>query len=779
MSSRTAHHVLTTIRTKPIALSTVVYAAVTIVCARIPLFDYLGYEFSFVMSIAGTLLAGLTTIGRVRTVDPGDRIPPDVREGRVLREFFATLAASLLVLIIPLALISANALFVKNCSWLEGLAFFLLLPPASVVVASALGLLCAVHYRHPRTLFLVWVSATVLYAVAVAYVSPAIFSYNPFYGYFPGLTYDEIIEITPTFILSRVLALMLAGVFVWLSVLLLRHVPADVSGPAKGVRLLEILVRPSYRWVTLGIVLCLSMVYAFRCELGLESTAAFIRRSLGGEYRTDRVVIYYSRESMTGEEVRRIAAEHEFQLQSVLDAFALMRTGQVTSYVYPDERVKRRLMGAGITTIARPWNGEVHVAQQAIDATLKHELVHVVAAEFGFPVIRASVTPGLVEGLAMAVEWNWANRTLHQYAAAMKATGTAPDIARLMSPAGFTARAASVSYVLCGSFCRYLIDRYGIRLMAQVYATAAFERVYGRPLDQLVREWQAFLDGVDPGPRPGWNTDAWFRRPPIFGKVCARVMARRNEEARHAIARRDYEGARRQYALMLGETGAFEAVYGYLLASHRLGRHAVVAGFVDSLLGTTAHPGMFLPMYLLGADARWAMSIRSADPDSEAYHRGLAQTLAAVVRDADWTEQQSEGSRIRLLALDDPVAASAVVAYLLSDGGDSVRLRLLDSACAAGARSPVVQYLRGRNLQRIGDVDRALEAMDSVSFTGADEWLEACRLRTTGILLARLGRYEEARVRFWTSLNHEAAPAVQNRVNEWVNRCEWMERHGI
>ena len=46
-------------------------------------------------------------------------------------------AVNLLLLVLPLDILSANAIHVRNCNYLEGLAWWLVLPGLSVLVASA------------------------------------------------------------------------------------------------------------------------------------------------------------------------------------------------------------------------------------------------------------------------------------------------------------------------------------------------------------------------------------------------------------------------------------------------------------------------------------------------------------------------------------------------------------------------------------------------------------------------------------------------------------------
>ncbi|MEK7250297.1 MAG: hypothetical protein AAB209_07745, partial [Bacteroidota bacterium] len=330
----------------------------------------------------------------------------------------------------------------------------------------------------------------------VGYFAPAIFSYNFFFGYFPGLTYDEALDISMSLVLFRILTLILAGALVWMARLLLKHTNINDAVWEKGVTLLGAMVQGRNVFVTAAIATLVIVTWWFRGELGFDSTSSFIQKRLGEHYETEHFRIFYSRESYNDDEIKWVAAEHEFRLKQITYAMSLPFKGKIESYIYPSTEVKQRLMGAGNTNVAKPWSQQIHITKQSLEATMKHELVHVLVAPFGLPIINASLSAGLVEGVAMAIEWDWGNRTLHQYGAAMKRFGVSPDISAMMTITGFASQSSSVSYVLAGSFCRYLIDTYGIRNMMLLYRSNNYERIYDKPLSELISEWQNFLSTI-------------------------------------------------------------------------------------------------------------------------------------------------------------------------------------------------------------------------------------------------------------------------------------------
>src|SRR5512140_566474 len=201
-------------------IAAAILLVVSLICTRVPLLNYLGYESSLTMAILISILSGILTIRWVQEAYYGSVEDHSADVRGTMRALWLSFKWELILLLVPLIILSANAFVVRNCSFSEGLAFFLLLPVVSVVFSSALGFFCALHYRKSKTIFFLLFIATFAYSLALGYFTPAIFSYNLFYGFFPGLTYDEALAPTGTLLLFRVLTLGIAALFTWMGYLL-------------------------------------------------------------------------------------------------------------------------------------------------------------------------------------------------------------------------------------------------------------------------------------------------------------------------------------------------------------------------------------------------------------------------------------------------------------------------------------------------------------------------------------------------------------------------------
>ncbi len=747
-------------------LPALLYAMISLACTKTPLLNYLGYEFSVVIALVGSCVAGMLTISTVRREYTAESDDAGERTRSARASLRSAVMRCTLLLVVPFVIILGNAFFVKNCSLIEGVGFYLLLALVSTLLSCCVAFFLAVQYRYARTLFFLLGAVTVVYAIGLGYFTPAIFSYNLFYGYFPGLTYDEVVSLSWTLVLFRLLSLAVGVVFAWMGILVARHSPPSGGGWRRTFVLAEILVRPRYRWLSLLAALSLGLLCAYRCDLGFETTNSHLRQKLESTYTTQHFVIHYAPGTWSDEEVSWIGEEHEFRLHQIMEEFSLRSTAPLESFVYPSVDFKRRLIGAGSTNIAKPWSRQMHITRDALWSSLKHEMVHVVAGVFGRRIIRASLSTGLVEGLATAVVRTWGNRTVHQYAAALHEFDLAPDITGLMSFAGFASQAPSVSYILAGSFCRYLIDRYGIRKIVLLYQSENYSGVYGRTLEELVSEWRRFLKRIPVGNSERGAVDVLFRDPPIFDKVCARVVAERNEEARSSFERGAYAVAESLYETSYGEAGGYPAFAGYVSSAFSLGRFDSVTAAYERVVLGSARWLQYLDLFLLFGDAFWIKGDRET-----------AKDLYRTVRVMKVTSSGAEAAALRLTALNRPGYGDVVPGLLHSGATDSMRLSVLDSVVSHDPSNLAAVYMKGIVLQRMGSDESALQVFRGMRLGGRDSLLQASRLRRMGVLLFRLKRYEDAKAVFWGSLNYDSSDVMQYRVEDWIGRCEWMARH--
>ena len=121
---------------------TVVLALLALVLDAVPLFDVLGYDFSFAVGLAAALAAvdvGHGTVARWREAQAVGGAAPAADPSTVATLVVRAIGRGLALLVVPLVLSLANTVRVRNCSLPVGLAFFALLPVATVIYAAPAG----------------------------------------------------------------------------------------------------------------------------------------------------------------------------------------------------------------------------------------------------------------------------------------------------------------------------------------------------------------------------------------------------------------------------------------------------------------------------------------------------------------------------------------------------------------------------------------------------------------------------------------------------------------
>ncbi|MGH7889998.1 MAG: tetratricopeptide repeat protein, partial [Thermodesulfobacteriota bacterium] len=276
--------------------------------------------------------------------------------------------------------------------------------------------------------------------------------------------------------------------------------------------------------------------YSKKEELGVTFTRSYITENfLTASLETEHFSIYYTPGTTEARDIALIANDHEWRYKQLREFLQVSSRVKIRSYIYPDVETRKKLIGAGETTIANPIHSEIHLVYDAFpNPILEHELTHVMSSEFGMRVLKVSPKVGLIEGLAVAADWGATNGfTSHQWSKSMFVKGVAPDIKEIVG-LGFWYAPPQKSYTLMGSFCRYLTDTYGIEKFKVLYQTGKFS-VYGKSLDDLISEWKKFLDGIDIPENAPILAEYRFSEPSIFQARCPRKVAALKDEALEAF----------------------------------------------------------------------------------------------------------------------------------------------------------------------------------------------------------------------------------------------------
>ncbi len=730
-------------------ISALILIFFAIICTRIPLFNYLGFEFSALTILITGYISGILTLALWKQTNSESN--PNVW-------YFIgkSTSVSSILLSIPFLVSIANALFVKNCSIGDGIKLYTLIVIPGVFFCISLALFIGIVFgRWRKTVFTLIYLLILFHIPFVTLIRPQVFAFNPIIGFFPGFTYDETLQVTQRLFTYRLATLAAAGCFaagsVWLQQLRKNKETNNLS--LSTLPILELIILAVLAPVVV-------IVFSLSDRLGFSSSEDFIKQKLAGDYKTAHFEIIYSAGSVKRERIEQIGLLHEFYFEKLSHEMSLHSQERIISFLYASPEQKGRLIGAAHTDIAKPWLRQIHINLVDVESVLKHEMTHVLSAEFGWLPLKIAPNSGLIEGIAVAMEGtSTLEEPLDRASAILFASCVHPNLESLFTFTGFIQADPSSSYTLAGSFCRFLIDSFGIDRFKRLYAGDSFKNVYQKDLKSLLMEWQTSIKNIHLNFADSIKAKYFFRRPSIFGKECVRVIANLNSESREYLIHRDFEKAflSAEASLRLSKTP--EAVFQKASALFEMRRFRDYIEFVNSQIRDTSIGYFLLPLHLRLGDAYWAL-------DSLAYARQEYEALSRI----HLTASYDEACELRLESLKSLQERGELQVYFIYSMEDTTRIARLERLT-----SPIARYLLAREYaakERFAESSRILE---SIGFTESN-MLEFFRLHRLGKDWFELKKFEEANAAFAQSLSAAPNKFLQMETIEWNEKCKFYAR---
>ena len=583
----------------------IAFGALALILANMPLFNILAFEFCAVLALGISFAGAHVTLTAVQQM----KRQPEALSGSpgqiVTQCFWNALIFNFGLLVLPLGIILLNALRVKNCNFGEGFIFFFLLPVISCVYATTAGTFFGFWIKRRWLAYLAYLGYLLLSFLPVVInliFHPPVFAYHATFGYFPGPIYDFVIPITSTLLIARVETLLWALLFFGLAVSIC-EISRDTALMPQ-LRWRKLFSSPTKRLGLYLLIVCLFGFQFYAGALGIRPTRGDIARTLGGFRETEHFEIFYARELET--EIERIVEDCEFQYAQV--SAYLMPDGdelsrKVRAYVYASTDQKKQLIGAGNTSVEDPFGHGFHIHAQGFPhPVLKHELAHVFTVPWS--PLKVSLKIGLHEGIAVAADWDEGRLTVHQWAKAMRQMEIAPPLSAIMG-LGFWGHAGSRSYLLAGSFVRFLVDTYGIEKFKGTFPTGNFVKHYAKDLPALEAEWSDFLESV-----PLQDDDIAYasyrlKRRSVFERVCAHEMAALRDTAWQAYFRKDFVTAVETFETMLSdEPENLSTLRGLMHSTYRMQNYDMTLSLAERI--ANAEDTRFSPeAMLLKGDIYW------------------------------------------------------------------------------------------------------------------------------------------------------------------------------
>ena len=751
-----------------------ILAVMGLVLTRIPLFNLLAFESCAVLAIGIAFAGAYISVTRIHKLRRSLQVPSGSSRQIVITLFWKTFGVNLTLLVAPLVILLLNALRVENCNLSDGFAFFVLLPVISCAYATAVGLFFGFWMKRRwvgYTAYLAYIFATFLTFVHNLIFHPPVFGFHAAFGYFPGPIYDEQIPITGSLLIARGTSLLLAWFFLSISIIALesgRRPQLPLTLNWRKLYRIKPRFTEVYPRIQLIVLVCLLLlIYLNRGELGLRPTRGYIERALGGLHETEHFKIFYEKGSKVEREIEQIARDHEFRYAQLTDYLRTQSTRKVNAYIYTSPEQKKHLIGAGHTLVEDPLGYGFHVNYEPFPhPIIKHELVHALTSDW-HPFLKVSLKLGLHEGIAVAADWNEGKLTPHQWSKAMRVLGVAPTIEQIMG-LGFWTQASSRSYMLAGSFVRYLVEAYGVEVFKRVFPTGNFRDVYGKSLAELGNEWGTFLDTVPLTPADLTTAEHRLKRRSIFQKRCAHEIAELSADAWRSYRRSDFAGTIR----LFNRIHEFDPdnprhLRGLMYAHYRAGDYTQADEWAKKII---AHPSATTRQIAEAKNVQGNLNWGDGKHES-----ALTLYQEVLTLNASDALNREAHAKLATLALESPTVRSRMQQVLIGEESRASRMNLLHEVVDEMPKWGLSHYLIGRQLHLNQEYTASNDYLvKAAAFGLPHRVLKIENTRLFAINLYHLRQYDGAMSQFRRLAEDDELPLGSILIaTDWIERCEW------
>lgn len=686
-----------------------------IVLLNFPLTNILGYESAVLNSIVVTLFSGLFSVNMLKRL-PG-RNAPDLKI--LVRQL---IEANILFLAVPLLTGLTASLFIKNCSLPAGILYFLIITAPAVIVGTALGMTAyLISPRLPKLIFLLLYIIILSLPLYELYFYPQIYFYNPVLAYLPGTIYDEAVAVDLKLIVYRFLNVIF---FLSCIILIIRFLYKPSAYPGRVVLLVSALM------VSL-------LFFFFSYKLGYATTPGRMKEELNKRIITQHFEICLD-ESIDSSSARLIALHHEYYFREIGSYLRTVPRSRTLSFIFRNSAQKKTLLGTANADMAKPWLGTIFVNYENYDQTLKHEIVHSLSAELGSTIFKLGgfLNPALTEGIASAADNEYDGYTMHYMSALAYRNDYKIKIENLFTGLSFFAQVSGLSYIYTGSFCRFLIDNYGIEKFKKWYSGSEFSEIYSKSIPAAASEYYKFLENYrDTGTKA--MADYYFGRAPIFKKVCARYAAEELGSGWRKFTQGRYKEAEIIFSNLFRLTNSYPAFSGYVNSLMMAGKDNdafnLIIGHSDKYINTAYY---FNTRIMLADAAAKTGRLQFADslytsvitekPSRELYW--LASLRKVLIKDSALIRNYLSGSnadKFQILnKMNDQAIEYLTIPVLINLSEDhrgefSRFLKLAGRFVVSDSASSYAAYIMALYAERHGDFETALSLGEkSVSYPG-------------------------------------------------------------
>lgn len=453
---------------------------------------------------------------------------------------------SIIIITLFISFLVIDAIVIK-CPLTFGILFFPIFTVNTILFGFSIALILSSLEKCLSWFLLALVTlAFIVYSLLVYYFEPQLFLFNPLIVFFPGLVYNEIFEID-----SRIL--IYTGFLSFSSFLIILN-----------YHFKEISNQELYRkfGIHLKIIpfFILIFLYIFSDKMDLSTSQKKLNEHFTFSIKGQNFEIFLENPYQQIYDRQVLLSTVEFHYRE-LEKLTKKSPSEIKIYIFKDDLSKRNLLGDEVADFTKPWLKQIFVTEKSFHETIKHELAHIFLGEISDNIFKvaSNLNLGLIEGGAMALEWEWLEKSPYYYAALINRFIGKFEAKDFFKNYSFATKQSYVSYLISGSFCKYLIDKYGIEKFLEFYRTGKFGFIYEKNLED---EFQNFISQL---PNSNFNESdsikarALFGGKNLFNRDCPRALARITRKGIELINKQNLNKAEKLFENVYRKTGDLEA----------------------------------------------------------------------------------------------------------------------------------------------------------------------------------------------------------------------------
>ncbi|MDP2302195.1 MAG: hypothetical protein Q8N03_07215 [Ignavibacteria bacterium] len=546
---------------------------------NLPLTKYVSYEF---FALNGLFISVLSTLIYLRS------IRKEIKYSITINFIFSK--SILLLISIPILTALIKLFFGGTCSVNEALQFYLVFTIPTIFVGLTIASFS--FYMSSKYSYLISVlilSFFILLPISDFYFFPQVYFFNPLITYFPGTIYDESVEVNQKIILYRLLVTLF-------SLLIFIFINKYLNRLEKNFILLKI----SFVFFPIAM---LASTYIIFPRIGFSTTSERLINTLNKSIESQRYRIHFD-STFSSTEMEYINKLHKIYYDELKEYFSTEVKGKINSFVFRNSKQKNEFLGTENADVAKPWLKQIYITADSYESTLKHELAHIFAGEFGtFPFnVHPYLNFALIEGIAMAAEDDFAGYQLFDMVGSSKNTDYEMNPFHFFSGANFFVSASSLGYINSGVFVQFIINKFGMDKIKRWYSGERFSKIIHKSPGELDSLFNEYVLSKQKELIPPAALQYYFGRASIFMKECPRYVANRLKEAYKLYSIGVYKQSLLVFEKLSTTTNNPQVLIGRISALSELGLKDSALNLLNNQIDIFKKSGTYYNLLLRKAD---------------------------------------------------------------------------------------------------------------------------------------------------------------------------------